>query len=257
MGTTKPKSGGLASLLRLEKERLAREAAEQEDFLPPNIPDSRISPSGTAFSVDTVGDTSIDHQNSSSAIQRSQDDKILSESEGGKKLSSAKIVEPEKSEPLLLASTAPPERTETSNTSSPDSATQASRAIKVEIKSLSLTKTVAKKGRLNSRSSKQHRFISNNLLPDIQSFVDRWRPFLTETQLNVCIHIYNNSAALGLEYCFTSTQKLTSVISKTERQIKTVLEQLITLNFLERGETVINVPREKRGTYYKLNLNKS
>ena len=258
MGTTKPKTGGLASLLRIEKERLAQEAAEQESSITPKTLESRILSSDTVLSNDPQSGSHIDDQKLSSASQSLGDEVVLSESEVEKDLlPAAKSVEPENSERLSLTTTALPERTESSNSSLLNPANQSSQTMKIEIKSLNLTKTAVKRGRSKARSGKQYKFISNNLSPEIQSFVDRWKPFLTETQLNVCIHIYNNSIVLGMEYCFTSTPKLMSVVSKTERQIKTVLDQLITFNFLERGETVVNVPREKRGTYYKLNLDKS
>lgn len=95
-----------------------------------------------------------------------------------------------------------------------------------------------------------------NVSPDLQGFFDRWKPFLTETQIGICAYIYNNSSAVNQEYCFTSTAKLMAAVSKTERQVKTVLNQLIDWEFLLKGETVINAPREKRGTYYKLNPDK-
>lgn len=93
--------------------------------------------------------------------------------------------------------------------------------------------------------------------PDLQAFIDRWKPFLTDTQLGICTYIYNNSAAINLEYCFTSTAKLMVAVSKTERQVKTVLNQLLDWELVIKGETVINAPREKRGTFYKLNPDKS
>ncbi len=92
--------------------------------------------------------------------------------------------------------------------------------------------------------------------PDLQAFIDRWKPFLTDTQIRICAFIYNNSTAINQEYCFTSTAKLMIAVSKTERQVKTVLNQLLDWEFLVKGETVINAPREKRGTYYKLNSDK-
>lgn len=92
-----------------------------------------------------------------------------------------------------------------------------------------------------------------NLPSDLQNFISRWKPFLTDTQIGMCAYIYNNSTAISQEYCFTSTAKLMVAVSKTERQIKTVLNQLLDWEFLLKGETVINAPREKRGTYYKLN----
>jgi hypothetical protein len=95
-----------------------------------------------------------------------------------------------------------------------------------------------------------------NVLPDLQAFIDRWKPFLTDTQIGICAYIYSNSTAINQEYCFTSTAKLMVAVSKTERQVKTVLNQLIDWEFLHKGETVINAPREKRGTYYKLNPDK-
>lgn len=98
---------------------------------------------------------------------------------------------------------------------------------------------------------------SADLTPNLHAFVDRWKPFLTETQLGICVYIYTNSAAVGVEYCFTSNLKLMSAVSKTERQIKTVLNQLIKWEFLSKGETLTNVPREQRGTFYKLNFSKS
>lgn len=91
----------------------------------------------------------------------------------------------------------------------------------------------------------------------MQAFITRWRPFLTETQLGICTYVYNNSAASGQEYCFTSTAKLMAAVSKTERQVKTVLNQLTDWGFLIKGETVVNAPRERRGTYYKLAITKS
>lgn len=89
------------------------------------------------------------------------------------------------------------------------------------------------------------------------AFITRWKPFLTETQLGICTYIYNNSAMLGQEYCFTSTAKLMAAVSKTERQVKTVINQLTDWGFLIKGETVVNAPRELRGTYYKLAVTKS
>lgn len=91
----------------------------------------------------------------------------------------------------------------------------------------------------------------------LQAFINRWKPFLTETQLGICAYVYNNSAAVGQEYCFTSTTKLMSAVSKTERQVKTVLNQLTDWGFLIKGETVVNAPREQRGTYYRLEVTKS
>jgi hypothetical protein len=93
--------------------------------------------------------------------------------------------------------------------------------------------------------------------PDLHAFITRWKPFLTDTQIGICNYIYNNSVAIDQEFCFTSTTKLMEAVSKTERQIKTVLNQLIDWTFLIKGETIINAPREKRGTFYKLNLDKS
>lgn len=92
---------------------------------------------------------------------------------------------------------------------------------------------------------------------DLQAFIIRWKPFLTDTQIGICTFVYNNSVAIEREYCFTSTAKLMESVSKTERQVKTVLNQLIDWEFLIKGETIINAPREKRGTFYKLNLDKS
>lgn len=92
---------------------------------------------------------------------------------------------------------------------------------------------------------------------ELQAFITRWKPFLTETQLGICTYVYNNSAGWGQEYCFTSTAKLMAAVSKTERQVKTVLNQLTDWGFLIKGETVVNAPRERRGTYYKLDVTKS
>jgi hypothetical protein len=93
--------------------------------------------------------------------------------------------------------------------------------------------------------------------PDLQAFISRWKPFLTDTQIGICSYIYNNSVAKDREYCFTSTAKLMEAVSKTERQVKTVLSQLIDWEFLIKGETIVNAPREKRGTFYRLDLDKS
>lgn len=92
--------------------------------------------------------------------------------------------------------------------------------------------------------------------PCLRDFITRWSPFLTETQLSICEHVYNNSVAFGDEYCFTSTAKLMAAVSKTERQVKTVVNQLIDWGFLVKGETIVNTPRENRGTYYKLIVDK-
>lgn len=93
--------------------------------------------------------------------------------------------------------------------------------------------------------------------PQLLAFITRWKPFLTETQLAVCIYIYDNSVAVGREFCFTSTPRLMIAVSKTQRQIKTVVNQLIDWGFLAKGETIVNAPREERGTYYKLIMDKS
>jgi hypothetical protein len=92
---------------------------------------------------------------------------------------------------------------------------------------------------------------------ELGTFINRWRPFLTDTQIRICTYIYNNSTAVDKEFCFTSIAKLMAEVSKTERQVKTVLNQLIDWNFLIRGETIVNAPRDKRGTNYKLNTDKS
>jgi hypothetical protein len=92
---------------------------------------------------------------------------------------------------------------------------------------------------------------------ELETFISRWRPFLTDTQIRICTYVYNNSTAVDKEFCFTSTARLMAEVSKTERQVKTVLNQLIAWNFLIKGETIVNAPREKRGTHYKLNLDKS
>lgn len=91
----------------------------------------------------------------------------------------------------------------------------------------------------------------------LRAFITRWKPFLTETQLGICTYVYSNSVPSGQEYCFTSTAKLMAAVSKTERQVKTVINQLTEWGFLVKGETVVNAPREQRGTYYKLVVTKS
>lgn len=106
-------------------------------------------------------------------------------------------------------------------------------------------------GKRNRPASKEE------LDPRLQAFVTRWKPFLTETQLGVCAHIFNNSLAVDREYCFTSTAKLMTAVSKTERQVKTVVNQLVDWGFLVKGETVVNTPRGNRGTYYRLVMDKS
>jgi len=93
--------------------------------------------------------------------------------------------------------------------------------------------------------------------PQLQAFITYWKPFLTETQLGVCAHVFNNSIAVGQEYCFTSTAKLMAAVSKTERQVKTVINQLVDWGILVKGETIVNTPRENRGTHYKLVIDKS
>ncbi len=108
---------------------------------------------------------------------------------------------------------------------------------------------------LSGEKNKRLALASTNL--ELQSFIDRWKPFLTDTQLGICTFIYANSTAINQEYCFTSTAKLMAAVSKTERQVKTVLNQLLDWELVFRGETVINTPRDKRGTYYKLNPDKS
>jgi hypothetical protein len=90
----------------------------------------------------------------------------------------------------------------------------------------------------------------------LRAFITRWQPFLTETQLGICAHVYNNSIVIGRDYCFTSTAKLMAAVSKTERQVKTVLNQLMDWGFIIKGETIVNAPREDRGTYYKLMIDK-
>lgn len=105
--------------------------------------------------------------------------------------------------------------------------------------------------------SKNKILASATVSPDLRTFITRWKPFLTDTQIGICTYVYNNSTAAGKEFCFTSTAKLMVEVSKTERQVKTVLNQLIEWKFLIKGETIINAPREKRGTHYKLNLDKS
>ena len=95
-----------------------------------------------------------------------------------------------------------------------------------------------------------------NVSHDLQDFIERWKPFLTDTQIGICAYIYNNSTAINQEYCFTSNAKLMVAVSKTERQVKTVLNQLLDWEFLLKAEIVVNAPREKRGTYYKLNPDK-
>lgn len=92
--------------------------------------------------------------------------------------------------------------------------------------------------------------------PELQAFIIRWKPFLTDTQIGLCSFIYNYSVAINQEFCFTSTTKLMEAVSKTERQVKTVLNQLLDWELLIKGNTIVNAPREKRGTFYKLNLDK-
>ncbi|HEY9404802.1 MAG TPA: hypothetical protein VIQ24_19250 [Pyrinomonadaceae bacterium] len=98
---------------------------------------------------------------------------------------------------------------------------------------------------------------SNANSSELGTFITRWKPFLTDTQIKICTYVYNNSTAVAKEFCFTSTARLMAEVSKTERQIKTVLNQLIDWNFLIKGETIVNAPRDKRGTHYRLNLDKS
>ena len=98
--------------------------------------------------------------------------------------------------------------------------------------------------------------VSASVSPELRTFITRWQPFLTDTQIGICTYVYNNSTGAGREFCFTSTAKLMAEVSKTERQIKTVLNQLLEWKFLIKGETIVNAPREQRGTHYKLNIDK-
>jgi type IV secretory pathway VirB10-like protein len=108
-----------------------------------------------------------------------------------------------------------------------------------------------------SSGNKQKASAQTTVSSDLLLFITKWKPFLTDTQIGICSYIYNNSTAVDKEFCFTSNAKLMAEVSKTERQVKTVLNQLLEWNFLIKGETIIYAPREKRGTFYKLNLNKS
>ena len=114
----------------------------------------------------------------------------------------------------------------------------------------------SKRSIVHPSGNKQQAPAQTTVSSDLLAFITRWKPFLTDTQIGICAYIYNNSTAVDMEFCFTSNTKLMAEVSKTERQVKTVLNQLLEWNFLIKGETIINAPREKRGTYYKLNLNK-
>ncbi len=146
---------------------------------------------------------------------------------------------------------------EESNPVSPDVKEEKPHPPPVDYKPEQTTKQTSPKSvrLLPGKKSKPNTLASTN--PDLQSFIDRWKPFLTDTQLGICTFIYNNSTALNQEYCFTSTAKLMAAVSKTERQVKTVLNQLLDWELVIKGDTVINTPRDKRGTYYKLNPDKS
>lgn len=124
-------------------------------------------------------------------------------------------------------------------------------------KTETVVRRVAQRSSQTATRSKNEDITSTFNSSELGTFITRWKPFLTDTQIRICTYIYNNSTAVDKEFCFTSTAKLMAEVSKTERQVKTVLNQLIAWNFLIKGETIVNAPREKRGTYYKLNLDKS
>ncbi len=124
-------------------------------------------------------------------------------------------------------------------------------------KSESVERRPTQRSTLLPTRSKNSVPISAAVSPELRTFITRWKPFLTDTQIGICAYVYNNSTAIGEEFCFTSTAKFMAEVSKTERQVKTVLNQLIEWHFLTKGETIVNAPREKRGTHYKLNLDKS
>lgn len=92
--------------------------------------------------------------------------------------------------------------------------------------------------------------------PDLQAFVERWKPFLTDTQIKICVYIYNNSIAVDQDYCFTSIAKLVSTVEKTARQVITVINQLLDWELIIKGDTIASAPRGGRGTYYKINPDK-
>ena len=110
---------------------------------------------------------------------------------------------------------------------------------------------------LRTTTEKSSKNAAEAMPPELNSFMTRWGPFLTETQIAICTFIYNNSIVLGQEYCFTSTPKLMAAVSKTERHVQIVLNRLTDWGLISKGETVVNAPREQRGTYYKLTLTKS
>lgn len=120
-----------------------------------------------------------------------------------------------------------------------------------------VVRRVAQRNSQTETRSKNEDIASTFNSSELGTFITRWKPFLTDTQIRICTYVYNNSMAVDKEFCFTSTAKLMAEVSKTERQVKTVLNQLIAWNFLIKGETIVNAPREKRGTHYKLNLDKS
>lgn len=124
-------------------------------------------------------------------------------------------------------------------------------------KSAPVVRRVAQRSSQTTTSSKNEGIASTFNSSELGTFITRWKPFLTDTQIRICSYVYNNSTAVNQEFCFTSTSKLMAEVSKTERQVKTVLNQLIDWNFIIKGETIVNAPREKRGTHYKLNLDKS
>src|ERR1051325_15921 len=240
MGGTKPKTGGLAALLRIVKERLAREASGGESSLPPHSEGTQTEASERAqaksvnpgiyptdkkdniLSVDSeeVASVPLPGQMVGGSLEAAQgnDDTMPVESFAPVE------VEPARTVPISKTS----ETTKSSNLPIEQRIRQATQNAGRGIGGAGSNRFVVKKSRAKALYGKQYKFISTNLPPELQTFVDRWKPFLTETQLNVCIYVYNNSAGLGLEYCFTSTPKLMSVVSKTERQVKTVLGQLIT-----------------------------
>lgn len=285
MGGTKPKTGGLAALLRLEKERLAREASEQESsppeserpqtasledahaygvspivptinkqeaIIPPDSAEERLSHSSAGYT-----DPLVNQEDSSQPRADNMGERPAQTGGGDEEFSSTKGFAPVKEDSRPAPESPLSQTRETSHPPFEQRTKYLTQDVRPDNKGIGSNKLVAKKGRAKSHPGKQYKFISTDLSSELQTFVDRWKPFLTETQLRICVYIYANSTALGLEYCFTSTPKLMSIVSKTERQVKTVLDQLITLDFINRGETVVNAPREKRGTFYKLNLDKS
>lgn len=227
MSSGKPQTRGLAALLRIEKERRAREADEPADATP-EVERERPAPRAVPTEV-----RASDSEREAATATGEINAQAAHEGSG----SAAEEVD----------TAAPPQQSESASAAPPSSEGAETRQTVAERPSAQVT-SLPRPRPAPARGERAPRGKAKPAAepapvddPGWEKFVSDWKPFLREgVKFKLCEFFYRNTVAAGRREFTTSTAQLSRVSGAHRRHIFLVLRQLEDLRFIRKENLETN-----------------